>query len=265
MSREMDVCQPRGCAVTRESPADATHTTGKGAARSPGALHRPWSQRPWDHPSPGGAEATGASDTSGWCGQREGPSTLHPDLQTFIIKKSSVFSMWASPFSRREETAWAKGKSPVKDHLCGIVVLGRLLCSSSPERTEMGQRVGVDAELSCRFAAGMAVPGGVSKSQSSSGVRLRGAPAESPSKTLDTPHPPGVTAECAHCGSGCCTPTAGAAPARRRHRGEASSAPASWGRACPHSLLSIVGSTAHPARKALLYCRSSDSEKNPLF
>jgi len=48
--------------------------------------------------------------------------------------------------------------SPVKDHLCGNVVLGRLLRCSSLERTEQGGGWGElplwAAALSCRFTAG---------------------------------------------------------------------------------------------------------------
>lgn len=65
-------------------------------------------------------------------------------------------------------------KSPVKDHLCGNMVLGRFLHSSSPERTEMGQRSRVAAAMGSstfmQVRGRMAVPGGFSKSQSSSGV-----------------------------------------------------------------------------------------------
>lgn len=47
--------------------------------------------------------------------------------------------------------------------------------------------------------------------------------------------------------------------------GEQALAPARRGRACSHPLLSIVGSMAHPAQKALLYFRSRESKKEPLF
>lgn len=50
--------------------------------------------------------------------------------------------------------------------------------------------------------------GGPSRARAAQGSLCpSGAPADSPSKMLDILHPPGVTAECPHYRSGCCTPT----------------------------------------------------------
>lgn len=81
-----------------------------------------------------------------------------------------------------------------------------------PRREKQGRGWGQlrAAALPCRFTAGRPCLGGPSRARAAQGSLCpSGAPADSPSEMLDVLHPPGVTAECPHCGSGCCSPTMG--------------------------------------------------------